>query len=284
MIAPRPSGTEAGRLEHRTDPELKLALIVGSEGERVIEQGAARAARTDTTSVVADGQKEWGWRRAGAWAGVAFVVLGVVSTFLYTQPPRLDSPPATMLRWVRDHRSGIDAGMIMGVFAALPLVWFVVSTKLRLEERAGQFLAWVAFGSGIAYAVFVGLDSLPAATLVYIDGQRGGIIDAGIARLLMDLYVILYAPGIGLLGVFLVALGLAGVGHGGAFSRVTSWACLVMGPLCALEVVPIMVNSSYHPGGWAVLGWGTTIGSLVVVLAVAIELTRSSGWRASIKR
>ncbi|HMC39927.1 MAG TPA: hypothetical protein VKI19_09720 [Acidimicrobiales bacterium] len=215
------------------------------------------------------------WRRIGAWAGLAFVVLGVLSTFFYPQPPRIDSSPAVMLRWAHHHRGGIDAGMIMGVLAALPFVWFAVTMKQRLEERGGRFLGSAAFGAGVAYAVYVGLASLPAATLVYMDGQPGSITDGDIVRLMMDWYMILYAPAMGLLGVFLLTAGLAGL-RAGAFTRATSCIAAGMGVLCAVETVPIMVNSSYHPGGWAVFGWGTTIGSLLVVALLAVELLRSA--------
>ena len=211
----------------------------------------------------------------GATAGIGFVVLGLGATFLYPQPPRIDSASTTILRWAHQHRTGIAAGMIMGVFASLLFVWFAVSMQRRLRAVDRDWLGSVAYGSGIAYAAFVALGSIPAATLVFMDGQRGGITDGDVIRLLLDLYQILYAPATGLIGVFFIAVGVAALGAR-AYSRWLGWLTLVMGVLCAIETVPIMVNSSYHPGGWAVIGWGTAVGSLIVPLLLCIEMLRQA--------
>jgi Domain of unknown function (DUF4386) len=211
--------------------------------------------------------------RVGAWAGIGFVVLGLMATFLYPQPPRLDSAPAAILRWAHEHRAGIAAGMILGVFAALLFIWFAVYLQRRLAGAGHDFLGSVVYGSGIAYAVFVALGSLPAATLVFMQGQRGGLTDGDVIRLLRDLYQILYAPATGLIGVLFLAVGAAAV-DAGVFSRWLGWLTIVMGMLCLVETVPIMINSSYHPGGWAVMGWGTAVGSLLIPVILCVEILR----------
>ena len=209
----------------------------------------------------------------GASTGTGFVVLGLLATFLYPQPPRIDSAPSVILRWAHQHRVGIAAGMILGVFASFLFVWFVAYLQRRLVAEREAFLGSVAYGSGIAYAAFVALGSLPAATLVFMDGQPGGITDGNVVRLLLDLYQILYAPATGLIGVFFVAVGIASLANQ-LFSRWLTWLTVVMGGLCLIETVPIMINSSYHPGGWAVIGWATAVGSLLVVLAMSVEILR----------
>lgn len=209
----------------------------------------------------------------GAWAGLGFAVLGLLATFLYPQPPRIDSAPVTILRWAHEHRAGIAAGMIMGVFASLLFIWFAVYIHRRMTDAGGAFLAGVAYGSGIAYAAFVALGSLPAATLVFMEGQRGGLTDGDTVRLLLDLYQILYAPATALIAVFFVAVGLSALNNG-VFSRGLGWLTIVMGVLCAVETVPIMINSSYHPGGWAAVGWVSAVGSLIVPVIMCIEILR----------
>ena len=209
----------------------------------------------------------------GGWTGIGFVVLGLLATFLYPQPPRIDSAPATILRWAHQHRTGIATGMILGVFASLLFIWFAVYVRQRLASGGNDFLGAVAYGSGIAYAVFVALGSLPAATLVFMDGQPGRITDGNVTRLLLDLYQILYAPATGLIAVFLLAVGVAAIATN-VFSSWLGWLTVVMGVLCGVETVPTMINSSYHPGGWAVLGWGTAVGSLVVLLIICVEILR----------
>jgi hypothetical protein len=209
----------------------------------------------------------------GAWTGIGFVVLGLLATFLYPQPPRIDSSPATILRWARGHRLGIAAGMLMGVFAGLLFIWFAVYIQRRLAGARQEFLGSVAYGSGIAYAAFVALGSIPAATLVFLDGQPGGITNGDLIRLLLDLYQILYAPATGLIGVFFIAVGISAL-SAGVFSRWLGWLAIVMAVICLIETVPTMVNSSYHPGGWAVVGWAGAVGSLIVLLILCIEILR----------
>lgn len=211
--------------------------------------------------------------RIGAWTGIGFVLLGLLATFAYPQPPRIDSPAATILRWVHGHRAGIDLGMTMGVFASFLFVWFAAYLRRRLDGAGRPFLGDVVYGSGIAYAVLIALGSLPAATLVFMDGQPGGVGDASVTRLLLDLYQVLYAPATGLIGVLFLAVGLAALGTG-TFSRWLAWLAVVMGILCAIETVPIIVNSTYHPGGWQVLGWLTAVGSLLVIVPMGVEILR----------
>jgi hypothetical protein len=211
----------------------------------------------------------------GGWAGIGFVVLGLLATFAYPQPPRIDSRPAVILRWAHGHRTGIDVGMLLGVFASLLFVWFVAALRRRLDFRDNDFLGSVAYGAGIGYAVFVALGSLPAATLVFMDGQPGGIANGSVVRLLLDLYQVLYAPATGLIGVVFVAVGLAALGTM-VFPKWLGWVAIVMGILCVIETVPIMINSSYHPGGWQVLGWATAVGSLLVIIPVCVVILRSA--------
>lgn len=216
----------------------------------------------------------------GAVAGIGFVLFGLMGTFLYKQPPRIDSAPDVILRWAHQNQSGIAAGMIVSVFAALLFVWFAAYMQRRLVAAGEDFLGSVAYGSGISYAAFVALGALPAATLVFMDRQRGGITDGDLVRLLLDLYQILYAPATGLIGVFFIAVGLAALWRG-VFSKWLAWATLVMAGICVLEVVPIMVNSSYHPGPWAVVGWAGAVGSLLVPLVMCIEILRGSARQPS---
>ena len=65
------------------------------------------------------------WDRLGALAGLGFIVLTLLATFLYPQQPRVDSAPATTLAWVHNHRSGIQTGMVFGLFGAALLLWFI---------------------------------------------------------------------------------------------------------------------------------------------------------------
>ncbi|MGP0077774.1 hypothetical protein, partial [Mycobacterium sp.] len=67
----------------------------------------------------------------GAVSGGAFVVLSVLSTFLYPYPPAIDSDPAGILEWAHPHRVGIQAGMVLGAFTGALFVVFVAPLRDR---------------------------------------------------------------------------------------------------------------------------------------------------------
>ena len=210
---------------------------------------------------------------AGGLSGIGFMLLGLGATFLYTQPPRIDSTPAIMLRWAHTHRAGIDAGMILQVFAAAAFIPFAVELKRRLVKTGDDFLASVAYAGGIGYAVAIGLGALPLATLIFMDGQPGGITDGNMVRFLVDSYQLIYAPATVLIGLLLVTTGWAAL-RTKVFPTWIGWYSIALGVLSAVETVPIMINSSFHPGPWRVVGWTATVGSLLAVLLMCIDILR----------
>src|ERR1700676_4794745 len=134
------------------------------------------------------------WERIGAFAGVAFVVLMLLATFLYPQQPRIDSSPAKTLAWIHGHRTGIQTGMILGVFAAGLFVWFAAHLRhvLTRAEGGAERLAPLVFGSGVAVAVMGLVATFPTALLAFMDAQPGGIQDANIVRMLGDLNQVIF--------------------------------------------------------------------------------------------
>ena len=201
------------------------------------------------------------------------MLLGLGATFLYTQPPRIDSPPATMLHWAHTHRAGIDAGMILAVFGSAVIIPFVVALRRRLSASGNDFLGSVVFGTGLGYAVMVGLGALPLLTLIFMDGQPGGITDGNMVRFLVDSYQIIYAPATVMIGALLVFTGWAAL-RTEVFATWVGWLAIVIGVVCGVETVPVTINSSYHPGPWAVVGWVDAVGSLLVILVFCVEMLR----------
>lgn len=215
------------------------------------------------------------WELVGALSGIGFMLLGLGATFLYTQPPRIDSPPATMLRWAHTHRAGIAAGMILAVFASALFMPFAVELKRRLDRTGDDFLGSVALAAGIGYALAVALGALPLATLVFMDGQPGGITDGNMVRFLVDSYQIIYAPATVLIGLLLVVAGWAALRTPKkVFAAWIAWFSIAMGVVSAVETVPVMINSSFHPGPWRVVGWTAAVGSLLAVLLLCVDILR----------
>jgi hypothetical protein len=212
-------------------------------------------------------------RRVGAWAGAAFVVLSVLATFLYPQPPRIDSDPAVILDWVHPHRVGLEAGMVLGVFTGALFVFFVAQLGRRLGAAGSRALGSVLYGSGIAFAAVYALGAVPVATLVFIEGQPGGFGDGALVRLLIDLNQMMLAPAMAFGVVFLVTAGIAIVGTE-VFAPWLGWAAIVISVPNAILVATSLTFSSYHAGGWTVMNWAAYIGFLVVILLISVAMNR----------
>jgi hypothetical protein len=165
--------------------------------------------------------------------------------------------------------------MALGIFAAMLFVGFVVYMHHRLELAGAEALASVAYASGIALAALYAVGCIPVATLVFMDGQPGGITDGSLVRLLIDLNQVLFAPAIGLAAVFVVAFGIAALSMKVA-SPVIGWAAIVVSGFASVEVVTTLTFSSYHAGAWTAVGWIGFLGFLAVIFVASIALARGA--------
>ncbi|MGP0029064.1 MAG: hypothetical protein ACLPVF_00995 [Acidimicrobiales bacterium] len=215
------------------------------------------------------------FNRIGALSGLAYVVLALLSGFIYPQQPRVDAAPATTLAWVQDHRTALQAGMIFDFFAAGVFLWFVgyLHRVLGRSEGSGASLASIVFGSGIGVAITTALAALPTALLAFMDAQHGGIDDPSIVRMLGDLNTLFFAATSMMTAVFLASLGLVMVG--GVVAK--PWLGrlgLIVAAFNALAVWIGVTFSSYHGRAWAVVGWGAYVGFLIVVLIASGSMLR----------
>jgi hypothetical protein len=217
------------------------------------------------------------FERLGAASGLAFVVLSLLSAFIYPQQPRSDSSAAVTLAWVHGHRVALQAGMIVALFAAGTLLWFAGYLRDALARFAGEgeSLATLVFGGGIAVAVLSALAAMPTALLAFMDAQPAGISDPALVRMLGDLNTVLFSASSVMTAVFLLALGLGMLRR----EMAAPWLGWVMLVVAAFNVVAVWVGvtfSSYHGKAWNVVGWGAFIGFLAVMLLTSISrLTRS---------
>lgn len=217
------------------------------------------------------------FQRLGALSGLSFVVLAVLSGFIYPQQPRVDSSPAATLAWVTDHRVALQTGMICDFFAAGLLLWFVgyLHRVLRQAEGDTESLAPIVFGAGLGVAITTALAALPTAVLAFMVAQPGGISDASLVRMLGDLNTIFFSATSVMTAVFLLGLGLAMLSREVA-GRWLGWLSLVVAAFNLLAVWIGVTFSSYHGKGWQVVGWGAYIGFLVVMLLVSTFLLRQA--------
>ena len=219
--------------------------------------------------------KDATFERLGALSGLSFVVLAVLSGFIYPQQPRVDSSPATTLAWVTDHRVALQTGMICDFFAAGVLLWFVsyLHRVLRRGEDGAESLAPVVFGAGLGVAITTALAALPSAAMAFMVAQTGGINDPSLVRMLGDLNTLFFSVTSVMTAVFLLGLGLAMLGRA-LGTRWIGWLSLVVAAFNGLAVWIGVTFSSYHGKGWMVVGWGAYVGFLVVMLLVTASLLR----------
>jgi len=215
------------------------------------------------------------FERLGASSGLAFVVLALLSGFIYPQQPRVDAAPATTLAWVQKHHAALQAGMIFDFFAAAMLLWFVGYLHRALTRAEGEAaaLAPVVFGSGIGVAITTALAALPTTLLAFMNAQPGGIGDPSLIRMLGDLNTIFFSVTSVMTAVFLSALGWAMV-RGRFIAVWFGWTCLIVAVFNAIAVWIGVTFSSYHGKAWLVIGWGAYIGFLVLMLIASGSLLK----------
>ncbi|HAM02138.1 MAG TPA: hypothetical protein DCQ30_07905 [Acidimicrobiaceae bacterium] len=207
------------------------------------------------------------WGRVGALSGLVFVVLSLLGAFLYPEQPRSDSPAAVTAAWVHNHRVALQAGMIISLFAAGALVWFVGYLRTRIgdeRDRAVKVGATVLSG-GIAVAIMSALAVMPTAILAFMDAQPGGIHDAVLVRMLGDLNTVFFSAVSVMSVVFLAALGAAMLDRQ-LPAPWLGWLSLVFGVVNGVAVWVEITFSSYHGKVWNTIGWGAYIGFLAVIL------------------
>jgi len=210
------------------------------------------------------------WERLGALSGLGFIVLTLLATFLYPQQPRVDSAPAVTLAWVHNHRTGIQTGMVLGLFGAALLFWFIGHLRHVVHDEG---LSPIMFGSGIGVAVLSAIAALPIGLLAFMDAQ-GGVTNPDVVRMLGDLNVVLFATISAATMVFLIALGSVMVQRE-FVAPWLGWVSLLAAVLNGISIVTSMTFSTYHGAAWSVPGWGAFIGTMLVILVVSVSLLRT---------
>lgn len=207
------------------------------------------------------------WGRLGSISGLLFVVLSLLGAFLYPEQPRSDSSPAVTLAWVHDHRVALQAGMIISLFAAGALVWFVAYLRTLIgdeRDRAVKVGATVLSG-GIAVAVMSALAVMPTAILAFMDAQPAGLHDPSLVRMLGDLNTVFFSAVSVMSVVFLAALGAAMLDRQ-VPAPWLGWVSLLFSAVNGVAVWVEITFSSYHGKAWNAIGWGAYIGFLGVIL------------------
>ncbi|HZT67715.1 MAG TPA: hypothetical protein VFA11_18140 [Acidimicrobiales bacterium] len=129
------------------------------------------------------------WERYGASAGIAFVVLLLVSVFIAPMPPHLNASTAKITSYFSDHRRALVTSTLLASFASLVFLWFVAHLRhvLQRAEGGAEALSPAVFGSGISVATVGIISALPTATLALMAGRPGDPASAATVRMMFDL-------------------------------------------------------------------------------------------------
>src|SRR6266540_7344705 len=111
--------------------------------------------------------------RWGGLAGLGFVVLAMLGTFIPTMPPAIDSSANEIMSYVSGHRSTLLLAALMWGAAGALVIWFAAAFAEAIrerEERSDVHLALLAGSVLVGGAIFVNA-ALTAATAFGIDGR-----------------------------------------------------------------------------------------------------------------
>jgi hypothetical protein len=214
--------------------------------------------------------KEHTYQRVGVLTGILFVLLELLSGFLYPQQPRIDSPPAVTLAWVHDHRVALQVGMICGMVGAAVLLWFVAYVRhvVSRAEGGADMLSPIVFGSGVATATLLAVSTLPIALLAFMDGQSATVPDATV-RLLADLNLVAFGALSAITALFVLSLGLA-AWYRQLAARWLAWVCAVVVVCNAVSIWIGVTFVTYHGKAWNPVAFGAYLGFLVVLLVISV--------------
>jgi hypothetical protein len=190
---------------------------------------------------------ERSWHRWAPLSGAVFVVLFIVGFIVSGSSPSSDDPNekiAAYLAKSSNQTKNIVAFFIL-LLAMLFLIWFYASLRARLAqaERGDHGLSSLAFGAGIASAVFqVMAISIFLSPIITADDADKFRVDPGIYRLTQDLgYMVWVASTVA--GALVAWAASAVILRTGLLPRWFGWFGVVVGIISLFGVffIPIFV-------------------------------------------
>lgn len=201
-------------------------------------------------------------RNKAWWApltGVAFLVLLIIDFLVAGEPKDADHRPREIVQWYVDNKDSVQVAAIIGVGAALLLIFFGAYLRQVLHEAGGpnESLSLVAFIGTAIVGVGAAIDN----TILFAQAEAADNINPVAAQALQALWDNDFLPL--LLGTlcFLWATGVAVI-RTGVFPKWLGWVMIVLGV-----------------AGMTPIGFAAAIGAglLVVILSVMLTLRARRG-------
>jgi hypothetical protein len=213
-------------------------------------------------------------RRLAAFAGIAFVVLLVISIVLILPAPMPDKSTAKILKWFADHRQTVYTSSVLGSLATVAFLWFLGYLHHVVVTVAGRArgLSSILLASGILTVTIATMAALPFAALAATAGRPGGSPSDDLVHMLAVLNGFVGSLiGFGLV-VFLLSLGLL-LAQGALRPRWASWVAYVGAAFSVIGgVAGFYISKTGKANPLSFLGLLGVIPFLVAVVAISVQL------------
>ncbi|HEV3226122.1 MAG TPA: hypothetical protein VGZ52_04785 [Acidimicrobiales bacterium] len=132
--------------------------------------------------------------RIAGMAGIAFVVLILITVFAGGSPPALDDPVGKVRTYMVDHRSALLISNVIGLIAIPLVVWFAVVLRelFRGGDRVTSALSTASLGGLLITAPVAIIGGSINISMIYIDGVANKLGDDTV-RVVYDVQALIFA-------------------------------------------------------------------------------------------
>jgi hypothetical protein len=182
-----------------------------------------------------------------ALAGVAFVVVLIVSFAVGGEPPDADEPVREIVEHYVDNKDAIEVGAILSAFAGALLIFFagILRQVLRRAEGPEGVLSLVAFSGAVIVAIGAAID----ASLSFAIAEGAEDVDPIAVQALQTFWDNDFLPFLMGSFVFTLAAGLSIVRHG-ALPKWLGWIAIA---LAVISLTPIGFIGFVGAGLWVLV-------------------------------
>lgn len=209
------------------------------------------------------------WERLGAEAGIAFVVLAVVATFLPGSMPDQNASGTTLITWIADHRDSLRWGMALFGVASVCGLFFIAALRARLSEADGGHREMAT--AAVIGGVFAFAANWMGGLMANLAVQREGIgLAPSTVRSYWDAY--LQAGTLGNVGLAVMFGAVAAVVLStGMLPRWVGWLSAAVAVNCVVSLFGFVASDgAFAPGGTYQIVSG--LAGLAGLLALSVEL------------
>ena len=214
------------------------------------------------------------WLKVGGVAGIAFVVLLIVSIATSGSTPDSNASISTIQKYVTDNRGTLLLSSVATYLASMSALWFFVTLAWLVRRRdPGSPLWMLLLAASIGATMLAMFDALSLTTLALLAKQQDGLSNASVVRLLIDLYDGLFLPALGALffGMLLAVIGIAAMRRAVA----PSWLGWLSIALAVVNMISALIYETTTSDSLIFVALIGDAGFALVVLIASIYMLRA---------